>query len=415
MNQQRILSAALDCISRFKSSKHPLKNVANDVIAARTLNSSERKLLFALVFAWARQSFLLADFLKGSMRFYKGLSEQDKDRIALQLIAVLIAGFFDADLELKAIAKDYEAYLETLGDKRFLIAVGEFIASELKASFGDQAQAVAKGLFEPPQKWLAFDKRKITKSELCDELQKLKIPYFSHAIATWAIGIKGDFSKEQLPKAMRDHVWFMDAGSQVVAELVKPLSHERVLDMCVGEGGKAQYITMNPCSFVALDINGNRLKIAKKRLSNPSIQFIEGDATTAFFSEPFDWILLDAPCSGSGTLRRHPDLIYRLNAADLAHYQQLQYVLLQKAITLLAPKGKLIYATCSLFASENKQQIDRLLAQNKELIAEVLGTEILDGQIKLSKNAQNSNSLELIPHIHDCDGFFAVVITKSSK
>lgn len=415
MNEQRVLNAALDSISRFKSSKYPLKNVTMDIIAARKLNSGERKMLFAIVFAWARQSFLLQDFFKNSLRFYASFSEQDKDRLAIQHSAAQAVGFSASDQALLSSLKEYEAYLLRLGDKRYLLALGELVARELRASFGDKAELVAKGLFLPPKKWLAFDKRKVSKSELCDELKKSGVRFRNHALAQSAVGIEGDFSTEQLPPHFRHHVWFMDAGSQIVAELVKPGPHDRVLDMCTGEGGKAQYITMNPCSFVALDIDGNRLKQAKKRLHDSSIQFIEADATRFNFKENFDWILLDAPCSGSGTLRRQPDLIYRLTKSDLDHYHQLQYALLQKAINLLAPKGKLIYATCSLFASENKQQIDRLLAENKKFITERIDVPIIDGQTTFAQKSHNTYSLELIPHIHDCDGFFAVVITKSSK
>ena len=414
MNEQRILHAALDCISRFKTSKYPLKNAANHLILSRKLNSSERKLLLNIVFAWARESYVIADFLSKELRFFASMSEQDKDRLASEMLGFRIA-HFNANDQIIYLAERYEAYLNQLGDKRYLIALGEVIKRELVNSFGDQALIIAKGLSEPPKKWLAFDKTKIQKEELINELKKLGYDVFPHAIAKDALGISKDLNLNMLPMTLRDQVWFMDAGSQIIASLIRPLPHQRVLDMCAGEGGKARFITMNPCSYVALDIDGNRLKRAKSRLKGKSVQFIEADATKVSFKEKFDWILLDAPCSGSGVLRRHPDLIYRLHQKDLDHYHQLQLALLTKAISLLSSGAHLIYATCSLFASENKQQIDRLLALNKNLIVQNLDKVLIDGQIELSTTALNNNSLQLIPHIHDTDGFFAVSITKSAE
>jgi 16S rRNA (cytosine967-C5)-methyltransferase len=118
--------------------------------------------------------------------------------------------------------------------------------------------------------------------------------------------------------------------------------------------------------------------------------------------QSFDWILIDAPCSGSGTLRRHPDLIYRLNKSQLISYQKLQRELLSSATKLLKPQGKLIYATCSLFNSENQQQIDGLLATNANLIP----YELPD---------LHKTSFELIPHIYDCDGFYLAALTKTRE
>lgn len=415
MNQQRIINTALDCISRFKTSKQPLKNVASDVITQRKLNSSERKCLLDIVFSWARQSFLVKDFLKDYLRFFAGISEQQKELITIQLLAASLFGFLETMPEIHDMKERYEAFLASLGDKRYLLSLGSLFSEELQKTFGEEAITVAKGLFTSPKKYLAFDQNALSLSELTAALNAEGLSVSPHAIATTALALTGDLQLEKLALPLRQNLWFMDAGSQIIAALIKPKAHERVLDMCAGEGGKARYITMNPCTYVAMDINGGRLKQARKRLINKTVQFLEGDATKTSFAEGFDWILLDAPCSGSGTLRRHPDLIYRLKKSDLEYYQTLQRDLLQKAAQLLKPNGKLVYATCSLFASENKHQIDRLLSSNNKLIGLQIGALLVDGQINLSAKAHNSNSLELIPHIHDCDGFFVAVITKSGE
>ena len=140
--------------------------------------------------------------------------------------------------------------------------------------------------------------------------------------------------------------------TEILANCVKPKNHERVLDMCVGEGGKARIIAMNNCDLVALDIDEERLARAKKRLAGFNIKYIckDGrDLSSTLASQSFDWILIDAPCSGSGTLRRNPDLIYRLTKSQLINYQKLQAELLASATKLLKPGGRIVYATCSLF------------------------------------------------------------------
>lgn len=408
MNQQRIINAALDTISRFKTSKMPLKNVARDIIAARKLNSSERKALLDLVFSWARQSFIINYYLKNHMRFYEGISEQQKDLIAIKLLAS-----WQESEDIKNLKDGYDAYLKSLSDERYLLALGEVITSELKKSFGDQAIFVAKGLFSTPKKYLAFDSTKLSLSSLLGELNRQGIKATPHVLAPFALAVSGDFDLLKLPPNLQESVWFMDAGSQFIAELIKPQASERVLDMCAGEGNKARYVTMNPCNYVAIDMDGERLKKARKRLKDKNIVFIEQDALLVNFDKGFDWILLDAPCSGSGTLRRHPDLIYRLKKSDLEHYQKLQQKLLTKAVTLLNPHGKLVYATCSLFARENKQQIERLLSSDKKLKALPLNHLLVNQDANINEQDLNKSFIELIPHIHDCDGFFVSVIIKS--
>ena len=386
MNKQRVINASIDCINNFKISKYPIKNIAQEIIRSRKLNSQERAVFLDLVFLWARESYLVNKFLEKNIKFYNGLSNQQKDILAINILV-------DQD-------NNYKNYLKILGDDRYLIALGEVFREELIKSHGAKAQEIAKGIWEKPTKYLAFDSLVYTRENIIKELADNNIIAHPHALAPHALRVENNIKLDNLPKKLQENLWFMDAGSQIIASCVKSKIGERVLDLCVGEGNKARLIAMSQCSLVALDINSRRLEHAKKRLKDFSVEYICADgANSGLEPESFDWILIDAPCSGSGVLRRNPDLIYRLSKEQLINYQTLQHNLLVSAIKLLKPGGKIIYATCSLFSSENQQQIDNILKANTNLLSCEL-------------DYLNKSSFELIPHIYDCDGFYIAGLMK---
>lgn len=395
MNQLRIINSSIDCILKFRATKYPLKNIASDIIKARKLNSQERKYFLDLVFSWARNSHLVIKFLKQELRFFDGLSNQQRDALVLKVLA--------EPSEDQALRDRYDHFLHALGDERYLIALGDVISEELVKSHGQKAVQIAKGLWDAPAKYLAFDHHMVDREQVIKDLERCGIQATPHALAPNALKVQGDIQLARLPKKLASEVWMMDAGSQIIASFVNPSPHERVLDLCAGEGGKARLLAMNPGTLTVLDIDKARLQKARMRLQKYQIEFICADGTAPPLTpQSFDWVLVDAPCSGSGVLRRHPDVIHRLSRADLIKYQKLQAALLASAVKLLRPGAKLIYATCSLFACENQQQIERLMAT----ITDLNPTNL---------TGKKANFLELFPHIHDCDGFFVTQLTKARE
>lgn len=409
MNQQRILNSALDCVTRFNATKFPLKNVAQDVIKAKNLNSRERKIFLDLVFSWSRQRHLARSFLEEVLPLFYAMSEQEKERLSLALIALVD---FDFSLDLKpTIGESFKTWLKALGKERFSVALGPLIAKELKNSFGEAFLAIAESLWQKPKKYLAFD-QSVNKSELIEVLTSMGIGAAIHPLFSSALNIEGDLSLDQLPKKFKAHLWFMDAGSQFIASLIKPKKGDRVLDMCVGEGSKARIISAHPCEYYAVDINERRLSHAKSILPS-QVKFKVEDATKLSLPKAsFDWVFLDAPCSGTGVIRRHPDLIHRLTEDDLRKYLNLQEKLLKNALTMLKPGGILIYATCSLFERENQQQIDLVMRKSKDLFSLPL-SELLDAsELKEMGLESKENAFMLLPNIHDCDAFYCAAIRK---
>jgi 16S rRNA (cytosine967-C5)-methyltransferase len=208
----------------------------------------------------------------------------------------------------------------------------------------------------------------------------------------------------------------MDEGSQLVAESVAPPPRGRVLDACAGAGGKTLALGAalgGRGRILALDTSARRLDALRRRarragLSNVAAEVVSGGALPpAVAAVRWQRVLVDAPCSGLGTLRRNPELRWRIDEAALARLPEQQLALLRAHAPLVAPGGRLIYATCTPLASENDDVVARFLAESpgfrllplKEILGRDRAERIGDGHV-----------LRLFPHRHGTDAFFAAVL-----
>ena len=176
---------------------------------------------------------------------------------------------------------------------------------------------------------------------------------------------------KSLPKSLRldGRVEIQDAGSQMIAPLVDPQPGDRIIDACSGAGGKSLHLAalMKADGRVfGMDIDSKKLveleRRAKRANANKCVKSKEiTAATTTDFAEVADRLLIDAPCSGLGTLKRQPDLKWRLKPAAIDRLRGIQAELLEKYPAMLKPGGRLVYATCSILPSENRAAIDKLL------------------------------------------------------
>jgi 16S rRNA (cytosine967-C5)-methyltransferase len=184
-----------------------------------------------------------------------------------------------------------------------------------------------------------------------------------------------------LPKSMRldGRVEIQDASSQMIAPLLDPQPGERVIDACSGAGGKSLHLAAlmkGEGRVFGMDVDVKKLseleRRAKRANANKCIKAKEITAATAKdFAEVGDRLLIDAPCSGLGTLKRQPDLKWRLKPAGLERLLGIQKDLLANYTTMLKPGGRLVYATCSILPAENRRAVDHLLAQgNFTLLSE---------------------------------------------
>ncbi len=211
-----------------------------------------------------------------------------------------------------------------------------------------------------------------------------------------------------------------DEGSQLLGYLVAPKRREMVVDFCAGAGGKTLLMgamMQSQGRLYALDVSEKRLKnlaprLKRSGLSNvhPQIIASENDIKIKRLAGKIDRVLVDAPCSGLGTLRRNPDLKWRQSPQAIDELAIKQRAILAAAATLLKPGGRLVYATCSVLTQENRQVVEEFLGGHPGF-RRVHCREVLDeNHIALD----TGEYLELHPQLHDTDAFFAAVMYRQS-
>jgi 16S rRNA (cytosine967-C5)-methyltransferase len=160
--------------------------------------------------------------------------------------------------------------------------------------------------------------------------------------------------------------WIQDAAAAMPARLLAPIAGGRVLDLCAAPGGKAAQLALMGCAVTAVERSESRAALLRGNLARLELaaDIVVADAETFACAEPADGVLLDAPCTATGTIRRHPDIPWRKSAVDVGRMAPLQARLLDRAATLVRPGGLLVYAVCSLERAEGPSRIAAFLAGN---------------------------------------------------
>ncbi len=163
--------------------------------------------------------------------------------------------------------------------------------------------------------------------------------------------------------------WVQDAGAAMAVRVLDPKPGERILDLCAAPGGKAMQLAAAGARVTAIDIAADRMTRVGENLSRTGLaaDLVVADMMTWEPGTPFDAILLDAPCSATGTLRRHPDLAYARDGSGIDMLTALQTAMLDRALGWLTPGGRLVYCTCSLLPEEGEAQRDGVLARHPDL------------------------------------------------
>lgn len=200
-------------------------------------------------------------------------------------------------------------------------------------------------------------------------------------------------------------IYLQDEASQLLAHLLAVEPNQRVLDVTAAPGGKATHIAAltSSATIVAGDLHLHRVETMRRLAAKQDapIHVLVHDATKPlpFPDESFDRVLLDAPCSGTGTLRRNPEIRYRLRPGDISELAEHQEQSLARAAAALRPGGRVLYSTCSVEPEENEQVTDHFASANPNFKRLSLNTAFSSSSLRLS-------SLRLWPHRQGCDGFF---------
>jgi 16S rRNA (cytosine967-C5)-methyltransferase len=223
---------------------------------------------------------------------------------------------------------------------------------------------------------------------------------------------------EQHPLYLSGAVEVQDEGSQLIGFLLAPRRREMVADFCAGAGGKTLLLgalMRSEGRLYAFDVSPHRIRrlhtrLARSGLSNVQPETIahENDVRLKRLAGKLDRVLVDAPCTGFGTLRRNPDLKWRYGAEDLASLTAKQTLILDAASRLLKPSGRLVYATCSILPAENDDIVAAFLQGhpdfklvNAENILARQGIAVATGDV-----------LRLTPQQHETDGFYAAILER---
>lgn len=292
----------------------------------------------------------------------------------------------------------------------------------LQESLGGDLEEAMQALNDQAPTDLRVNTLKTTREQLMKDLQKEGFETVPTPLSPAGLRMakRGPiFTSETFKKGYFE---VQDEGSQVVALLADARPGQRVIDFCAGAGGKTLAMAAamnNKGRILAWDNSEKRLKQLLPRLRRAGVDNVqthviasEHDAFIKRHKATADRVLVDAPCSGSGTWRRNPDLKWRFTRNDLDEVLVMQQSILQSAARLVKPGGRLIYATCSFLKIENERQVEQLL-KNVNNFRVVCAEKIWDKNHTDETHTSDSVSyLSLIPHKDGVDGFFAAVLER---
>jgi 16S rRNA (cytosine967-C5)-methyltransferase len=290
------------------------------------------------------------------------------------------------------------------------------LAERLQAQLGDQFDALAAALLESAPLDLRVNTLLAKREQVAQELKAEGMDAAPTPYSPWGLRINGKPALNRMDVFTRGAVEVQDEGSQLLALLLDARRGEMVADFCAGAGGKTLAIgaTMrNTGRLYAFDVSGHRLDALKPRLARSGLSNVhpaqiahERDERIKRLAGKLDRVLVDAPCSGLGTLRRNPDLKWRQTPQDVQELAAKQQAILSSAARLLKPGGRLVYATCSLLPDENEAVAQAFSAAHADFAPLNVG-EVL--QALKVPHALPGEYLRLWPQRHHTDGFFAAV------
>lgn len=375
---------------------------------------------------------LVADMVYGCLRQRRYLEylcdPSQADAAPLNVIAaylVTFAGWDARQLEQTGFdsgARDLSARIAGVAAPALPFAVRaslpDWLADRLCAQFGElEAEALAAALNQPAPVDLRVNTLKTSRAALQRRLADEGITTAPMPFSP--VGLRCVERAPLLQTGCYQEGLFelQDEGSQLISYLIEPRRQELIADFCAGAGGKSLHLGVlmaNTGTVYAFDTAARRLGKLAPRLERAGVHNVrpvviahEDDAHIRRLQGKFDRVLVDAPCSGTGTLRRHPDIKWR--AIDLATHVDAQQRILAAAAALVKPGGRLVYATCSVLCEENEDVVAKFVVERDDFTLVPVAGILARRRIQLPITAPE---LRLHPHRHHTDGFYAAVLTR---
>ncbi|WP_208108235.1 RsmB/NOP family class I SAM-dependent RNA methyltransferase [Paludibacterium purpuratum] len=297
----------------------------------------------------------------------------------------------------------------------------QWVIDRLEDASPEAVMALGRAMMQSAPLDLRVNTLKMKRDEALCRLDEAGIKACATPYSPIGIRVEGKPALNRLELFKSGAIEVQDEGSQLLGLLVGARRGEMVADFCAGAGGKTLLLGAQMAStgrLYAFDISERRLanlkpRLARSGLSNVHPQLIanENDARIKRLAGKIDRVLVDAPCSGLGTLRRNPDLKFRQSPETVAALNQQQLSILQSASRLVRDGGRLVYATCSLLPQENQQIVDAFLSTHPEYRIVPVGTALEELKIPLAMG----DALAINPARDNMDGFFAVILAKDGK
>ena len=307
---------------------------------------------------------------------------------------------------------------ESLGDKPIanpMIESGlpKWLFKAIENAYGEDASRVREATNAMAPIWLRVNKQKTSLTAFTAALDNINVAYTTSEEHGDAVILQKREDITALPGFDDGHFAVQDGAAQLAAHYLQAKAGERILDCCAAPGGKTGHIAENTPDvsyLLALDADATRLKRVEENMTRlqHTVDIKQGDATapdTWWDGELFDRILLDAPCSATGVIRRHPDIRWLRKSSDIDNLAALQRQILDTLWALLKPGGTMLYATCSILPQENTQQIQQFLAQTS------------DAQLSPVTKIETSErpGRQILPGEQQMDGFYYARLVKSSQ
>nr|MBL8412016.1 RsmB/NOP family class I SAM-dependent RNA methyltransferase [Dechloromonas sp.] len=345
----------------------------------------------------------------------------------LLLVALAVArGWSQRELApvLKASEEELVAQAKAMPEADFPPAVRcdlpDWLYARLEAQFGaDEVLKLAEALNHPAPLDLRVNTFKATREAVLERLAAEGIAAVAAPLSPLGIRLRDKPALAKSPIFLEGAFEVQDEGSQLLGYLMEPKRGEMVVDFCAGAGGKTLLLgamMKNTGRLYAYDVSDKRLANLKPRLARSGLSNVhpvriehERDAKLKRMAGKADRVLVDAPCSGLGTLRRNPDLKWRQSEESVAELTVKQASILDAAAKMVRPGGRLVYATCSLLAAENDAIVEAFLASHP-------GFALVPAATVLARHgiALDGDYLRLLPHRHNTDGFFAAVMERQA-
>jgi 16S rRNA (cytosine967-C5)-methyltransferase len=263
----------------------------------------------------------------------------------------------------------FQRITDTKHNRTLQESIPDWLDKQGDHELGERWDQVLRSLNQQPDIIIRVNTLKTSQKELSTSLEKEGVTAEPIPWCPDGLRLREKTNVFRLPSFSKGFFEMQDASSQMVSHFLDPCPGMRVVDACAGEGSKTLHLAAlmnNKGKIIALDTQEWRLKELRRRAKKAGVdtietRWIDSSKVTKRLEGTADRLLLDAPCSGLGTLRRNPDIKWKLHAGDLKRLILLQQDLLETYCTLLKPKGRMVYAVCSILPSEGEEQVKRFL------------------------------------------------------